>query len=110
LLQTENLLSRCFHVNLSSLRHFAFNLKNLNCSCGFVIFVSCPGPHKEYNNVRTMEGAVDSPACGDEEGNVSPGTVECFQNFTAPEVFIQGLAGMVNQGDIETIIRSQKYM
>jgi len=36
--------------------------------------------------------------------------VECFQNFTAPEVFIQGLAGMVNQQDIATIIKSQKYM
>ncbi|CAG7730291.1 unnamed protein product [Allacma fusca] len=36
--------------------------------------------------------------------------VECFQNFTAPEVFVQGLAGMVNQQDVEAIIRSQKYM
>jgi len=36
--------------------------------------------------------------------------VECFQNFTAPEVFTQGLAGMINQQDIATIIRSQKYM
>ena len=36
--------------------------------------------------------------------------VECFQNFTAPEVFVQGLAGMVNQQDVEAMIRSQKYM
>jgi hypothetical protein len=46
---------------------------------------------------------------------VSPETetesnVECFQNFTAPEVFVQGLAGMVNQQDVEAIIQSQKYM
>lgn len=43
------------------------------------------------------------------EGGTSE-NVECFQNFTAPEVFVQGLAGMVNQQDVETIIRSQKYM
>ena len=40
----------------------------------------------------------------------TPSNVECFQNFTAPEVFIQGVAGMVNQQDAETMIRSQKYM
>lgn len=35
---------------------------------------------------------------------------ECFQNYTAPEVFVQGLAGIVNQGDIELMIRAQKQM
>lgn len=40
----------------------------------------------------------------------SVAAAECFQNYTAPEVFVQGLAGMVNQQDTETIIRSQKYM
>jgi len=40
----------------------------------------------------------------------SESNVECFQNFTAPEVFVQGLAGMVNQTDVEAIIQSQKYM
>lgn len=35
---------------------------------------------------------------------------ECFQNYTAPEVFVQGLAGIVNQGDVEIIIRAQKQM
>lgn len=35
---------------------------------------------------------------------------ECFQNYTAPEVFIQGLAGIVNQGDVEMMIRAQKQM
>lgn len=37
-------------------------------------------------------------------------SIECFQNYTAPEVFIQGLAGMVNQTDVETMIRAQKQM
>ncbi|XP_018324946.1 kxDL motif-containing protein CG10681 [Agrilus planipennis] len=36
--------------------------------------------------------------------------IECFQNYTAPEVFIQGLAGIVNQQDVETMIRAQKHM
>lgn len=35
---------------------------------------------------------------------------ECYQNYTAPEVFVQGLAGMVNQSDISTIIGAQKQM
>ncbi|KAJ8710501.1 hypothetical protein PYW08_009016 [Mythimna loreyi] len=37
-------------------------------------------------------------------------SIECFQNYSAPEVFVQGLAGMVNQNDVETIIRAQKNM
>lgn len=35
---------------------------------------------------------------------------ECFQNYTASEVFVQGLAGIVNQSDVETMIRAQKHM
>ncbi|XP_055371963.1 kxDL motif-containing protein CG10681 isoform X2 [Condylostylus longicornis] len=33
-----------------------------------------------------------------------------FQNYTAAEVFIQGLAGIVNQSDVESMIRAQKHM
>ncbi|XP_068142753.1 kxDL motif-containing protein CG10681 [Drosophila tropicalis] len=40
--------------------------------------------------------------------------LESFNGFSAgnsaAEVFIQGLAGMVNQGDVETMIRAQKQM
>lgn len=35
---------------------------------------------------------------------------ECFQNYTSPEIFVQQLAGVVNQGDISCIIKSQKQM
>lgn len=35
---------------------------------------------------------------------------ELFQNYTANEVFVQQLAGVVNQGDISCIIKSQKQM
>lgn len=38
------------------------------------------------------------------------GSFECFQNYTAPEVFIQGLAGIVDQQDVESMIRAQKQM
>lgn len=31
---------------------------------------------------------------------------ECFQNYTAPEVFVQGLAGIVNQVLRKCIIRT----
>ncbi|XP_038218396.1 kxDL motif-containing protein CG10681 [Zerene cesonia] len=37
-------------------------------------------------------------------------SIECFQNYSAPEVFVQGLAGMVDQSDVESIIRAQKTM
>ncbi|XP_055315253.1 kxDL motif-containing protein CG10681 [Sitodiplosis mosellana] len=35
---------------------------------------------------------------------------ECYQNYTAPEVFVQHIAGIVNQGDVELIVRAQKQM
>lgn len=35
---------------------------------------------------------------------------ECYQNYTAPEVFVQHIAGIVNQGDVEIIVRAQKQM
>ncbi|XP_050700673.1 kxDL motif-containing protein CG10681-like [Eriocheir sinensis] len=38
------------------------------------------------------------------------GSIECFQNYTAPEVFVQGLAGQIHQQDVEAIIRAQKQM
>jgi hypothetical protein len=38
------------------------------------------------------------------------GSIECFQNYTAPEVFVQGLAGIVDQQDVESMIRAQKQM
>ncbi|XP_028133312.1 kxDL motif-containing protein CG10681 [Diabrotica virgifera virgifera] len=37
-------------------------------------------------------------------------SIECFQNYSAPEVFIQGLAGIVDQQDVEIMIRAQKQM
>lgn len=38
--------------------------------------------------------------------------MECsiYQNYSAAEVFVQGLAGMVNQQDVESMIRAQKKM
>ncbi len=41
-----------------------------------------------------------------------PGDLECsiYQNYSAAEVFVQGLAGVVNQQDVEAIIRAQKKM
>lgn len=38
------------------------------------------------------------------------GSIECFQNFTAPEVFVQGLAGIVDQQHVELMVRAQKQM
>lgn len=37
-------------------------------------------------------------------------SIECFQNYAASEVFIQGLAGIVDQNDVEILIRAQKTM
>lgn len=37
-------------------------------------------------------------------------SMDGFTNYTASEAFIQGLAGLVNQSDVETMIRAQKQM
>ncbi|XP_023301332.2 kxDL motif-containing protein CG10681 [Lucilia cuprina] len=37
-------------------------------------------------------------------------SMDGFNNYTAGEAFIQGLAGLVNQSDVETMIRAQKQM
>jgi ribosome maturation protein Sdo1 len=38
--------------------------------------------------------------------------MECsiYQNYSASEVFVQGMAGVVNQQDVEAMIRAQKKM
>jgi len=38
--------------------------------------------------------------------------MECsiYTNYQASEVFVQGLAGLVNQQDVESMIRAQKRM
>lgn len=40
----------------------------------------------------------------------SDSNMEGFNNYTAGEAFVQGLAGLVNQSDVETMIRAQKQM
>lgn len=40
----------------------------------------------------------------------SEASIECFENYTASQVFIQGLGGLVNFGDVEVMIRAQKQM
>jgi len=51
----------------------------------------------------------------EDEGGDGPGGqggLECsiYQNFGAAEVLVQGMAGMVNQADVESIVRAQKKM
>ncbi|XP_072754958.1 kxDL motif-containing protein CG10681 [Anoplolepis gracilipes] len=50
-----------------------------------------------------MAAAQDTPES-------DTGSFECFRNYTAPEVFVQGLAGIVDQQDVESMIRAQKQM
>eukprot|EP00088_Acartia_fossae_P003824 TRINITY_DN11640_c0_g1_i1.p1 TRINITY_DN11640_c0_g1~~TRINITY_DN11640_c0_g1_i1.p1 ORF type:complete len:156 (-),score=26.22 TRINITY_DN11640_c0_g1_i1:51-518(-) len=51
--------------------------------------------------------AADSP-----ESEVPASWMECsiYQNYTASEVLVQGLAGVINQKDVELIVRAQKKM
>ncbi len=46
------------------------------------------------------------------EANDAAAALECsiYQNYSASEVFVQGLAGVVNQQDVEAMIRAQKKM
>jgi len=48
----------------------------------------------------------DSPQS---EPQVPSSWLECsiYQNYTAPEVLVQGLAGVVNQGDVELMARQK---
>jgi len=58
-----------------------------------------------------MEDESLTPA---ERGEVSNSGhwMECsiYQNYSASEVLVQGLAGVVNQGDVEEMVRAQKEM
>ena len=53
----------------------------------------------------------DQEKSGDNEER-DLGEMECsiYQNYSAAEVFVQGLAGVVNQQDVEAMIRAQKKM
>lgn len=57
---------------------------------------------KQIYSKYTMQGSEGTPE--------SDFSIECFQNYTAPEVFIQGLAGIVDQQDVESMIGAQKQM
>ncbi len=56
------------------------------------------------------EGACDASSAAD--AAAGGGAMECsiYQNYSASEVFVQGLAGMVDQQDVEAMIRAQKKM
>jgi len=49
---------------------------------------------------------------GSPESEVPASWMECsiYQNYTASEVLVQGLAGVINQKDVELIVRAQKKM
>merc|ERR1712038_265206 len=57
----------------------------------------------------TMEEGEDPERAEMTAGNTF---MECsiYQNYTASEVLVQGLAGVVNQGDVEEMVRAQKQM
>ncbi|XP_059613714.1 kxDL motif-containing protein CG10681 [Phlebotomus argentipes] len=57
-----------------------------------------------------MSSSVQSRKTGPHGTPESEFSIECFQNYLAPEVFVQGLAGIVNQGEVERIIYNQKQM
>lgn len=56
-----------------------------------------------FRNSKSMAAAQGTPES-------DTGSFECFRNYTAPEVFVQGLAGIVDQQDVESMIRAQKQM
>lgn len=57
-----------------------------------------------------MEGGLEEDSPQSEQ--VPSSWLECsiYQNYTASEVLVQGLAGVVNQGDVELMVRAQKKM
>ena len=49
---------------------------------------------------------ADIPSKEEEKGDID----YIYTNYEASEVFVQGLAGLVNQQDVESMIRAQKRM
>lgn len=60
---------------------------------------------KGKNFIQNISGAMAGPLLGSEGDSI-----ECWENYTAGEVMIQGLAGQIHQQDVEAIIRAQKQM
>ena len=83
---------------------------------------------KERSNLTSADSPIESENQQEKSGNInvelandknsaeglatSYNDLECsiYQNYTASEVFVQGLAGIVNQQDVEAMIRAQKKM
>lgn len=61
----------------------------------------------DYTKVEFAEESSEA-----DQGVTHFNDLECsiYQNYTASEVFVQGLAGIVNQQDVEAMIRAQKKM
>ena len=73
--------------------------------------------HQSPNEVNEDEQDYTKVEFGEESSEADQGVthfndLECsiYQNYTASEVFVQGLAGIVNQQDVEAMIRAQKKM
>lgn len=73
----------------------------------FIVFVIFPltSLFRRGNFLPARNAMADTSSDLDETPSI-----ECFQNYTAPEVFIQGIAGIVNQEDVESMIIAQKEM
>jgi hypothetical protein len=104
-------------------------INHLNC-VNFCTIQHLPGPPHSQNQFLTFflpffEGkmaAAINPTEAEaedhhkqhqsEEPEVLKHDMECsiYQNYTASEVFVQGLAGLVNHQDVESMIRAQKKM
>ena len=58
------------------------------------------------------EGGQQHQQLGVDQQQQQPFDMECsiYQNFSASEVFVQSLAGVVNQQDVEAMIMAQKKM
>lgn len=96
-------------------------MKNIGCSSSCLIkyfriaqlrlkihknMAGAGGPPPDHMNSSMYSRRLNPQGSPESEFN----NFECFQNYTAPEVFVQGLAGIVNQGDVEVMIRAQKQM
>ena len=73
--------------------------------------------HNSPNDVSEDEPDYTKVEFAEESSEADQGVtlfndLECsiYQNYTASEVFVQGLAGIVNQQDVEAMIRAQKKM
>ena len=73
--------------------------------CNNILKKSCKLFHFVLRIQYLLISGMAGPMVGSEGDSI-----ECWENYSAGEVLVQGLAGQIHQQDVEAIVRAQKQM